>query len=593
MNYLLLTLGHGSSAIFVDCDNGNSQGVEVIGYEQERLSGIKSDSQFPIDAINEIRKHVACEKFKGCTALISHWFNLHEDDIKAGVIQPSKYFTPNDISWLFEIGVKEIKSMTFDFTHHDAHAYSAYAFYKYYANLATNSHAPLHVIVADGFGNNEEVLSVYETDSTATKPLQLLHRAYGYNQSLGLLYQYATSYVGMKENQDEYKFLGYEPMIYTVLDANSINKLYSLADSTSFNLFNEIMQNTKRIEANGTIINFEKLKSTKEHFYCIFDEVIKEISDSIEVTSDEARTIIAFFVQYIVEKVMKLIVREFGMQNVIVVGGCFYNVKLNNSILKNTDGYFCAMPLAGDQGAAVGLLEKEGIQFPFDTLAIGKRNFYNARKLVNNHKFRAHIHYCETNSTNELHFYADVIAEDISNGKMVNVVNGNMEFGPRALCNTSTLFLPTAENAKKNNRMNGRNEVMPFAPVCTVSNAKRLFGPELDRVIGSDRFMICTHEYDDKPYTNHYAGVMHQVPLMTKFTGRPQVVRPCTFMNGVLDRVQRATDYQCIVNTSFNVHGQPIVFNLSQILNNFEYQCNNCKANNEELPELYIINYHE
>ena len=45
-NYLLITLGHNSSALFVDSDD------KVIGYEQERLSGIKSDSQFPMDAIN-------------------------------------------------------------------------------------------------------------------------------------------------------------------------------------------------------------------------------------------------------------------------------------------------------------------------------------------------------------------------------------------------------------------------------------------------------------------------------------------------------------------------------------------------------------
>ena len=58
---------------------------------------------------------------------------------------------------------------------------------------------------------------------------------------------------------------------------------------------------------------------------------------------------------------------------------------------------------------------------------------------------------------------------------MVNIVTNRMEFGPRALLSTSTLFLPTKENAEKNNRMNGRNEVMPFAPVCLEKELTNLF----------------------------------------------------------------------------------------------------------------------
>ena len=71
-NYLLITLGHNSSAIFVD---NSSEEQKIIGYEQERLSRLKADSQFPIDAINEIEHNVGYEKMKGCTVLISHWFS--------------------------------------------------------------------------------------------------------------------------------------------------------------------------------------------------------------------------------------------------------------------------------------------------------------------------------------------------------------------------------------------------------------------------------------------------------------------------------------------------------------------------------------
>jgi len=57
-------------------------------------------------------------------------------------------------------------------------------------------------------------------------------------------------------------------------------------------------------------------------------------------------------------------------------------------------------------------------------------------------------------------------------------VSGNMEFGPRALCNTSTLSLPYAENVEIINSLNKRNTVMPMAPVCLSKNLIYLFNPE-------------------------------------------------------------------------------------------------------------------
>lgn len=580
-NYLLITLGHNSSAIFVD-NSGEKQ--QIIGYEQERLSGIKADSQFPIDAINEIIHNVGIHKVKGCIALVSHWFN----DVKNFKNIPNKYITQNDIDFLNHIA-GFVAFTNSEFTHHDAHAWSAYEFFKYHMKDRQVS-GKLHCLVVDGFGTNEEVLSLYECNKDIG--LSLTHRTFDLHASLGLFYQYATSYVGMKENQDEYKFLGYEAHIDEMCSIEEIEKLNARADTFSDILIARIMEHTEAsADLPYSIIDYKQLASVREEFNNIFDDVFKIINSSLNRDSYGARCIIAYFVQSVCERVLVAFIEKMGIQNLIVVGGTFYNVKLNNVLLNNIDGLFCAMPLAGDQGAAIGMYAAKEIgdkaPFQFGDLCWGKRRFYNARKLVEQRKCNSKIVYLEPINKAEYENATEVIANLIANGNIVNIVTRNMEFGPRALCNTSTIFLPTSENTHCNNEMNGRNEVMPCAPICTKANAIKLFGQvELDRVIGSDRYMICTHTYN-KPYSSHYGGIMHKKPLKNEYTGRPQIVKPNSIIDKILTKVERMTDYKALVNTSFNVHGRPIAFDIISILENYEYQYEHAVEGKE--PWLFIF----
>lgn len=558
-NYLLITLGHNSSALFVDLyDN-------VVGYEQERLSGIKSDSQFPMDAINEIRKHVSPSVFNNCKIRISHWFNSNELS-EDGLIIPNKYITSHDISVLKSIS-SNIVCVHSHFTHHDAHAYSVLGFHNYYSDKQEQ-----HILVADGFGTDKEVISLYRSDGDNAN---LIMRKYGYQYSLGLMYQYATSYCGMKENQDEYKFLGYEAHIDEILDETSIDLIDSQIEST-LNMLNSSFVGSD-------------LHTTRLMWYGIFENLANEVFkynnyNKVERTEFNLRTVVAYFIQQTIEIYMSRLIAEFEIENLSVAGGLFYNVKLNNHLLKSIKGKFCVMPLAGDQGAAIGMYVFEtGKSFPFGDLCFGKRSFYSAEKLKN-------VNYCEPKSVTELKEIACNIANEIADGKIVNLIYDSMEFGPRALGHTSSLFLPTTENVANNNFMNNRNEVMPCAPICTYINAMTLFDKtELLRVVGSDRYMICTHDYI-KRYSKHYGGVMHKKTLFNDtYTGRPQVVNPSDLLlHFILNDVQALTDYKCLVNTSFNVHGRPIAFSLTDIVQNHNYQVEHAKAGKE--PILYIVN---
>ena len=582
-NFLLISLGHNSSAIFVD--NSDPQQQEIIGYEQERLSGIKADSQFPRDAINEITKHVSSNKFRGCCVLISHWFNFGPH------LTANKYITQNDIDWLRYICGSDIHMCERGFTHHDAHAYSAYEFFKYHRSNY-DVKGPIMCLVVDGFGNNGEILSLYTTDEI--KGVSLVRRVYGYDASLGLMYQYATAFVGMKENQDEYKFLGYEAHIDEYVDKQQLDTIDHFIETQKEQLIKWFDTHSKEPEyyPSNEVIDFKLLNKVREDWNEVFTDVLNSIGFKSDKTCFAARCIIAYYIQQLCERTLVAWLNDnYNPENLIVAGGVFYNVKLNQVLCeKCAQKLFSVMPLAGDQGAAIGMYAKYcNRQFEFGNLCWGKRNFYNVEKLVKQKQDKnTRLVYAKIKSSVELENVQENIARLIADNNIVNLVIGNMEFGPRALCHTSTLFLPTSENIHCNNVMNGRNEVMPCAPVCKRDNAGELFtcDSRLDSVVGSDKYMICTHTYA-KPYSSHYGGIMHKKPLEDSFTGRPQIVDTCEFVYEVLDLVEQITDYKALVNTSFNVHGRPIAFDTISILQNYEYQCEHAVDGKE--PYLFII----
>lgn len=576
MKSLLLTLGHNSSAIFTD-------GNKVIGYEQERIDGIKSSSQFPTDAINEIIKHVGIDEIKGIPVFISHWFdNLRE---------PLNYYDYKHVDKkmyesLESLGCN-IMSHNASFTHHDAHAWSSYAFFR--ENLTQEkvelvTQSEVWFIVADGFGNQQEVISVYKTFLKdiveGHKNLQLVKRITGYNNSLGLMYQYATSFTGMKENQDEYKYLGYESHLTKYFGEDKINRIQNYVKSYLENIFrfNYNSEHDFSGRLHEDYINIEELLKVKKDWHSNFTDIMNIIG-VVDYSSFEARVAISYFIQGVIENCLAYIIDYHRMSNVVLSGGIFYNVKLNNSILNKIDGLFSVVPLAGDQGAAIGFYEKIIGNFPFKNLYWGYRDLPYIDRMAPKGK-PVYVFEGEPDEA------AAFLVDSVSQGNLTNLVYGNMEFGPRALCHTTSIFLPNAENVAKNNFINNRNEVMPMAPVMIEDNLEFFFDKkQYSRVVGSDRFMIVTYDYKI-PYSKEYAGVMHKYPLSEKYSGRPQVIKKGEYLYNILKRIEEKTGSKCFVNTSYNVHGRPIAFNTMSVLHNYEYQCNNEK---NILPTLIVI----
>lgn len=538
MSRLLLTLGHNSSAILV------RNGHVVAGYEEERLTKKKSDSSFPRCSIEQL-KHLYPVIFSNITDVyISHWFT----DGKLPEIH-DKYFDP--LYFHFNMPTAKVHSVSMEFTHHDAHAWSA-----------TTFAGPLFprgntlVMVADGFGNFGETMSLYKLDQHGEP--KLFKRSFGYESSLGLMYQYATAFLGLKENQDEYKLLGHEAHIEQYLLEEEVEILTELAEKNGDQHL-EIIQSRDVVDEYDPLLALDALPALRVQYGIHYQKVLDKLGIGDAYSDTAKKAIIAYYVQTRLEHTVKTIVHELKVDHLIVVGGLFMNVKLNNELSKTISGDMCIMPLAGDQGAAIGLYQAlEGDFIWPDTLCWGTRESYDIEE------HRLHMFVDDPDE------YVPYIAGLLQRDFIVNVVKGNMEFGARALGNTTTLAKPTKANVEYINTLNGRSTIMPMAPVLTRRSGNILF-KELGKIHRSLEYMICTRDFlhmDDA-----YEGAAHKVPTYdpdnpTGFTGRPQVVGISHWLHPILE----AMPNQMLINTSFNEHGMPICYSMQDVLRCHQYQ---------------------
>jgi len=477
---LLITLGHNASAILVSRYN-NTYKV-LCGYEEERLSTVKSDSSFPSLSIKQILKYYP-EAYKEVDEIfISHWFWSLD-------LVENKYYRPRFLKANFPDA--KITSIDYNNTHHDLHAKSMW-------NFLDGDDSGL-TIVADGFGNFGECLSIYVGNV-------LRHRSYNVKYSLGLMYQYAIRYLGMKENQDEYKLLGYEQQV-TKTDKETLKDyIRETADKSIKSLAETIpMKSNMERELEGAWVYWESIFSKADD-------------------GERNRAIIAYFVQQVLERVILEIVSSYNIKNIKVTGGVFYNVKLNNLLLRYSDK-FEANPLAGDQGCALGFLPVRYNDLLWGLRDVNTDNYINIEKSVREIKIKGYT----------------------------EIFRGSMEFGPRALCNTTCLALPKLKTVERINAINGRDTVMPMAPVITEDFMYKNF-IDVEKVGKSKYFMIIA--YDFKTDVTEFRGAAHYDSDRGAYTGRLQVAQDFNILH-ILNSFDGI-----LINTSLNAHGQPIIYNI-------------------------------
>ncbi len=510
MNVIAVSLGHNSSAVLI------RDGTILSGFEEERFTGKKSDSSFPLNSILELKNRYSLgpdTKFA-----VGHWF------LDGKLPDENKYWSKSAVVDLFP--QTEILSLRNEFTHHDSHLESAMVF------AGDNFADEYTAYVVDGFGTYGEHMSIYK----CTKgKYELLDRYYGFNESLGLFYQYATAYLGLRMNCDEFKLLAYE---VKVTELSQLVDLISLIDD-----YSEILSVKMIVHNSDKEFDLNALKSVQEKFNKMMDTVLSPFS----FNEDEKKVAVAYISQRHIENVMLSVNQRYEPKNLLVVGGLFYNVKLNHVLANEVPGKFCVMPLAGDQGAGLGVYQHyfKNLCWP-DHLFWGDRDFdYEKLSMVPGIEV-----------VDQKDMFTKVSAELCWPG-WVNVVRGKMEYGPRALCNTSTLALPDYEVSKMINEVNGRLDLMPFGLVVTEEQAKHLF-VDINKVHKSLEYMIMVREMC-QPCAKQFDAGYQYYPEINTYTCRPQITNDPLM-------VELLNNFGPLINTSFNVHGKPIVRGTEEVI---------------------------
>jgi carbamoyltransferase len=244
-----------------------------------------------------------------------------------------------------------------------------------------------------------------------------------------------------------------------------------------------------------------------------------------------------------------------GRTRIAVAGGVFANVRLNQAIteLPGLDELFVC-PVMGDEGLGVGAALWTAAQ-RFGAVPTAVPHMYHGPEFSED-EMRAAL------TSHGLSFtrlddgpLAEAVAERIEAGKVVALARGRMELGPRALGHRTILYRTSdpAVNDWLNARLH-RTEFMPFAPVTLDEHADECY-VGLNKARRSADFMTVTFTCTER--------MREQSPAVVHLDGtaRPQLIREDidAFYYGVLRAYHRRTGVPSLVNTSFNMHEEPIV----------------------------------
>ena len=384
--------------------------------------------------------------------------------------------------------------------------------------------------------------------------------------SLGLLYSAFTYYTGFKVNSGEYKLMGLAPYG----DAKYVNK---------------ILDNLIDVKEDGSFwldqsyFNYcSGLTMTSDKFHRLFGEPPR----SPESVLTQFHMDMAASIQKVTEKVMMKIVehvhKETGMQNLCMAGGVALNCVANGLIQR--DGPFknvWLQPAAGDAGGALGGALFVWYQLMNNVRETGESDSQYGSYLGPSYSDREVKSYLDSIGAKYHHIedgdeLCAQVARHLDEGKVIGLMQGRMEFGPRALGARSIVGDPRNPNMQStmNLKIKFRESFRPFAPSCLRERVQDYFELESD----SPYMLLVAPIKDDRriePSAEQHAlfgidrlNVMRScVPAITHvdYSARVQTVdaRRNPRYHKLLKAFEKLTGCGVLVNTSFNIRGEPIV----------------------------------
>ena len=514
----------------------------IFACEEEKFSGIKHDSSFPVKTLDYIYKtYKINEKNLQAVCYYENPKLKYErviENIKKNIFESPLFCLR---SWMkiksnmneIESKLKKISPNVFYSTHHEAHHY--YSFY-------TSNFEESTCLAVDGVGEID-TMSLGIGDYSGIKYNSLSE----YPHSLGLFYTALTSYLGFKPNEGEYKMMGLASYGDKEKYLNDVRKLIQYKNgklTCNMDVFcwdrsDKIMFNEKLSQLLPVSQRLPEEKITKEH---------QDLAASVQKVYEE--------ILFSVLKTIGMITKN---QNLCLSGGCAYNGTANGKIV--SDSKFNSLwipPAPSDAGSAIGAVvhylvkEKKVRNKITKNPFLGPEYLYNdIIKAIKGSKYRFY--------KNEKHL-REYIAKKIYEGKVVGWYQGHIEFGARALGNRSILANPTLPDMKdKINRVIKKREgFRPFAPM----------------VIKDKQ-----HEYfemtEDVPYMNQVVQVKPKYVDILKAvthvdgTARVQTVYKHTLIYDLLLEYEKISGLPILLNTSFNVKDKTMVLTPKDAIDTF------------------------
>jgi len=385
--------------------------------------------------------------------------------------------------------------------------------------------------------------------------------------SIGLLYSAFTYYTGFKVNSGEYKVMGLAPYGQPFYKDIILNKLLDVKEDGSFRL------NMKYFNyATGlTMINknFENLfgQKTRDPEKDLLTQFHMDIASSIQVSVEE-----------IILKITKTLSKEYKIKNLCMAGGVALNCVANGKVLRaNIFENIWIQPAAGDAGGSLG----GALAYWYQEL--GNKRVVNQNKdemkgsylgpSFNNEEIEIILKNLEAKyekkNDEEL---ISLVANEINNKKTIGWFQGRMEFGPRALGGRSIIADPRSGKMQKelNLKVKFRESFRPFAPSVLREDLSEWFELNCDSpymLLVSDlkkKLQIPMTEEDKKLFGINKLNIKRSsIPAVTHvdYSARIQTVHMETnprYYN-LIKKFKEITNCPILINTSFNVRGEPIV----------------------------------
>ena len=546
-------------------------GKIIAAAQEERFTRIKHDKSYPFNAIEFVLKY-ANIKFSDIDAIVffekpflkfERLLETYVAFAPRGFISfckampiwlKEKLFQKNLLFNKFKEHDKNFKdqSKIYFSDHHLSHAASAFYPSPYEEAI---------ILTADGVGEwATTTVSIGKGNNVQIKKeIQFPH-------SLGLLYSAFTYYTGFKVNSGEYKLMGLAPYGSPIYEDKIKDHLVDIKDDGSFHL-------------DQSFFNYATgLTMTNDKFDKLFGQKPRDPKNE-QLT--QFHMDIAASIQKVTEEIMiklaKSIRAEYKIPNLCLAGGVALNCVANGRILnENIFENIWVQPAAGDAGGSLGAAlafwyieqknnRKIDVNDSMQGSYLGPE--YNDEQIEKELK-KIGANYSKLNDVDLI----DKVSDDLASSKAIGWFQGRMEFGPRALGSRSILGDPRSSETQKNLnlKVKYRESFRPFAPSVLNEDLSDWFKIKVD----SPYMLMVAKVKDDKitqmtEEQNKLFGIeklnikRSEIPAVTHldYSARIQTVRRDSNKRyyDLIKKFKEKTNCPVIVNTSFNVRGEPIV----------------------------------